>query len=206
MNRDLPREDVLDASRLPSYRYSHHSLLWWGTMGLISIEGTVFALAIGAYLYLWSQAQQWPLSTPEPGLLWSTLNVALLAASIAPNHWTKKVAEDGSEPKMRIGLVICSLFGVAMLGVRGMEFTTLNCRWDSDAYGSIVWLLLGLHTVHLATDVYDTIVLAALFFAGRPIEGKRHVDVAENAMYWYFVVFSWVPVYLVIYWIPRLSQ
>ena len=37
-----------------------------------------------------------------------------------------------------------------------------------------------------------------------PLEGKRFVDVSENAMYWYFVVGSWLPIYAVIYWGARL--
>ena len=94
-------------------------------------------------------------------------------------------------------------FGVALLVIRGFEYTTLNVRWDDNAYGSILWLLLSLHTAHLATDVYDTAVLAAVFFSGR-IEGKRHVDVSENGMYWYFVVACWIPVYAIVYWAPRL--
>ena len=48
-----------------------------------------------------------------------------------------------------------------------------------------------------------TAVLMVLMFTG-PIEEKRFVDVAENAMYWYFVVFVWLPIYGVIYWAPRL--
>ena len=56
----------------------------------------------------------------------------------------------------------------------------------------------------MLTDVYDTIVLAALFFSA-PLEGRRHVDVSENSMYWYFVVWSWLPIYALIYLMPRLS-
>jgi heme/copper-type cytochrome/quinol oxidase subunit 3 len=66
----------------------------------------------------------------------------------------------------------------------------------------VVWLLLGLHTTHLVTDTVDTAVLAVLLFTG-PFEGKRFVDVSENALYWYFVVLSWLPIYVVIYWAPR---
>ena len=76
----------LDVSGLPSYRYSHHSLMWWGIMGMVAIEGTVFALCVGVYFYLWSQAPQWPLSTHPPELRWGTLNLLLLLASILPNH------------------------------------------------------------------------------------------------------------------------
>ena len=49
-----------------------------------------------------------------------------------------------------------------------------------------------------------TLVLAVLMHTG-PLEGKRFADVSENAVYWYFVVLSWLPIYLVIYWAPRLS-
>jgi hypothetical protein len=52
--------------------------------------------------------------------------------------------------------------------------------------------------------VTDTGVLTVLMFVG-PIEEKRFVDVSENAMYWYFVVFTWVPIYGVLYWAPRLT-
>jgi cytochrome c oxidase subunit III len=194
----------LDVSSLPSYKFGHHSLMWWGIMGMIAIEATVFALTIAAYFYLASQARDWPHGTPPPDLLWGTVNLVLLLLSAVPNHWTKRVAERGDETKMRIGLVICALFGLALIGVRALEFTALNCRWDTNAYGSAVWMLLGLHTTHLVTDVYDTIVLAALFFFP-PIEGKRHVDVSENGLYWYFVVFSWLPIYFVIYLAPRLA-
>jgi cytochrome c oxidase subunit I+III len=195
----------LDVSGLPSYKFSHHSLMWWGLMGLIAIEGTAFALSVGMYFYLWSQAQQWPLAALPPDLRWGTLNLALVLASLYPNHWTKRVAEDGNEPAMRLGLVVCTLFGLAIIAVRALEFTTLNVRWDTDAYGSIVWLIIGLHTTHVVTDVYDTVVLALLFFFSGPLEGRRHVDVSENAMYWYFVVWSWLAIYAVIYLMPRLT-
>ena len=196
----------LDVSGLPSYKYSHHSLMWWGVMGMILLEGMAFALTIAAYFYLWSQAQVWPLSTPPPQLFWGTLNLAILLASAWPNHWTKRAGEQGDEAKMRVGMVVCALFGIALLVVRGFEFSALNVRWDTDAYGSAVWLLLGLHTVHLATDVYDTLVLIAVFFSSQPLEGKRHVDVSENGVYWYFVVVTWIPIYLVIYVFPRLTS
>jgi cytochrome c oxidase subunit I+III len=89
-----------------------------------------------------------------------------------------------------------------VLIIRGLEFTALNCRWDTNAYGSVVWLLLGMHTAHLITDWMDTVVLAAMVFAGHD-EGRRLVDVSENALYWYFIVLSWLPVYAVIYIAPR---
>jgi cytochrome c oxidase subunit III len=193
---------ALDVSELPSFAFSHHSLMWWGTLGLMAIEGTVFALAVMAYFYLRSHANTWPMSTLPPDLLWGTLNTGIMLASLVPNHLAKRAAERYDLGGVRIWMTVGLLFGVAFLVVRCFEFAGLNVRWDSNAYGSIVWVLLGLHTTHLVTDVFDTAVLDVLFFTG-PLEGKRYVDVSENAFYWYFVVFSWLPIYLVLYWGAR---
>ncbi|HZZ92955.1 MAG TPA: cytochrome c oxidase subunit 3 [Usitatibacter sp.] len=198
------RGTALDVAQLPSFGFSHRSLMWWGTLGVMAIEGTVFAMVIMSYFYLRTNAaDEWPLGVPVPGLLWGTLNVIILLVSGIPNHLAKKSAERYDLGTTRMWLVVCAAFAVAFVIVRLLEFTQLHCRWDSNAYGSVVWGLLGLHTLHLVTDLYDTVVLTALFFTG-PLESKRFVDVSENAVYWYFVVLAWLPIYAVIYWAPRL--
>jgi cytochrome c oxidase subunit III len=210
-DRLLPRDGayidgpVLDVSRTPSFQFGYRSVMWWGVMGMIAIEGTVFALTIFSYLYLWAHAESWPPGVPPPDLLWGTVNTVIMLASALPNHWTKKKAEEFDLHKVRIGLLTCLVFGFAFLIVRIPEFVALNARWDTNAYGSMIWLLLGLHTVHLLTDVFDSIVLTVLFFTG-PLEGKRFVDISENSLYWYFVVLAWLPIYFLIYWFPRLAN
>jgi heme/copper-type cytochrome/quinol oxidase subunit 3 len=196
------RPAAVDASPLPSFAFGHRSLMWWGTVGLIAIEATAFGLAATMYFYVWSRAGAWPPDTLPPELRFGTLNLLILIASIAPNEYTKRAAERFDLRAVRIGLVVCILFGLAFIGVRALEYTALNVRWDTDAYGSAVHLLLGLHTVHLVTDVADSVVLAVLMFTG-PLEGSRFADVSENAMYWYFVVAAWVPIYAIIYLAPR---
>jgi len=198
------RGEMLDVAPLPSFAFGHRSLMWWGTLGLMAIESTVFALTVVAYFYLRSHAPQWPLGSEAPDLLWGTLNTAVLIASAVPNHLLKRAAEAGDLRRLRLWFLVCLLFSVVFLLLRVLEFGALNVRWDADAYGSVVWLLLGLHTVHLLTDTYDTAVLALLMFTG-PLEGRRLVDASENAAYWYFVVLSWLPIYLVIYIAPRVG-
>ncbi len=195
---------TVDVSMLAPGGFGHRSLMWWGTLGLVLIEGTMFALTIGAYFYLRSRNTYWPpQNIAPPDLTWGTLNLVVLLASAVPNQLAKNAAEKIDLRSVRIWLVVCLAFGFAFNGIRVLEFLHLNVTFSNDAYGSIVWLLLGLHTVHIATDVADTGVLTALMFKG-PIEEKRFVDVEENAVYWYFVVLTWLPIYGVIYWAPRL--
>ncbi|SAK99905.1 cytochrome c oxidase subunit III [Caballeronia pedi] len=194
---------VLDVRTLPTFAFSHRSLMWWSTAGLMLIEGTVFAIAVMMVFYLRTRAPAWPMAAEPPRLFWGTLNTVVLLVSLWPNQLAKNAAEFGDRRKAAIWLTVCLAASVIFLVIRGFEFASLNVSWYTNAYGSVIWLLLGLHTTHLITDTVDTAVLAVLLFTG-PFEGKRLVDVSENALYWYFVVLSWLPIYAVIYWAARL--
>jgi cytochrome c oxidase subunit III len=195
---------VLDVSALAPGAFGHRSILFWGTAGLMLIEGVAFALAIAAYFYIRLRNPTWPPNVPPPLLRWGTLNTLVLLASAVPNQFTRTAAEHIDLAKVRLWLVVCMIFAVAFNVIRVFEFATLNVLWSDNAYGSIVWMLLALHTTHIVTDVLDTGILTILMFTG-PVEEKRFVDVSENAIYWYFVVLTWVPIYGVIYWAPRLT-
>jgi cytochrome c oxidase subunit III len=196
------RGDTLDVSQLRSYAFGHHAIPWWGTLGIIAIEGFVFALTIASYFYLRTLSDTWPMGVPPPGLLFGTLNTLVILASVVPNDLARRAANRHDLSSTRLWMLVAIGFGVLFCVIRIFEFRSLNVGWDSNAYGSIVWMLLGLHTVHLITDVLDSSVLAALMFR-EPVEGKRFVDVAENSMYWDFVVVAWLPIYAVLYWGAR---
>ena len=202
MKGETLKARALDVRELPVVVFGHRSLMWWGTLGIMAIEGTLFALSIMAYFYLRSHQETWPITAQPPDLLWGTLNLGVMLVSFLPAHLAKKAAEGLKLRQVQLWLVVSCVFGVAFVFIRSYEFATLNVRWDSNAYGSVVWLLLGLHTTHIVTDLLDTIVLTVLFFTG-PLEGRRFVDVSENALYWYFVVLAWLPIYLVVYWGAR---
>jgi cytochrome c oxidase subunit III len=195
---------VLDLAKLPMHGLGAASVTWWGTLAFMLIEGAGFALAIAVYLYLMSLAATWPIDAPKPDLLPGTLVTLILLASLIPNLLMSRWAEQRDLSKIRIGMIVMSLFGIAPLVVRLFEFPALKINWDSNAYGSIVWTLLGLHTTHILTDLVDTLVLAVLMFTRHADNTRRFGDVQDNAMYWNFVVATWLPIYGCIYWIPRL--
>ncbi|CCD85406.1 Putative cytochrome c oxidase subunit III protein [Bradyrhizobium sp. ORS 285] len=195
---------VLDLSKLPLHALGPASVTWWGTLGFMLIEGTGFALVIAVYLYLMSLAPIWPLNARPPDLLAGTLMTVVLVASVVPNVMLSRWAEHQDLRKVRIGMVVMSVLGVVPLIIRVFEFAALNVKWDSNAYGSVVWTLLGLHTTHIITDLIDTLVLTALMFSRHGDNLRRYGDVQDNAMYWNFVVAAWLPIYGCIYWLARI--
>ena len=193
-----------DLAGLPTHAFGHRALTWWGVIAFFLIEGTAFVMVLASYFFLMNQEQLWPPPPFEPpDLLAGTLFTIVILLSEVPNTIAKRAAETGKLRLLRKLLLLDCVIGLLLLGLRGWEFASLNVLWYDNAYGSIIWALLFLHTTHFVTDWYDTIVLAGLMHGEHAVEGRRFVDVGENCMYWRFVWLSWLPFYLVIYWLPR---
>ncbi|RSC30485.1 cytochrome C oxidase subunit III [Agrobacterium sp. FDAARGOS_525] len=195
---------ALDVSKLPMSGNGTASPIWWGTCAFMLIEGTGFALAVAVYFYLMSLAPRWPIDAPPPDLSAGTVLTALLVVSVVPNVLVSRWARQRRLVHVRFGLVVMSAIGFVLLAVRAFEFPALQVKWDDNAYGSIVWTILGLHTTHILTDLIDTIVLTCLMFTRHGDSARRYGDVEDNALYWNFVVVTWLPLYACLYWIPRL--
>jgi heme/copper-type cytochrome/quinol oxidase subunit 3 len=194
-----------DVAALPTHKFGPSSLTWWGIIGYMIVEGSAFAMAFAAYFFLMGHEQGWP---PEgraaPNILAGTLFTILILLSEIPNTMIKKAAEKYDVDKIRALMPVIVGIGAVLLVIRGFEFNSLNCRWTDNAYASIIWALLLLHTAHILTDWIDTIVLWALMRTPLAYEGRRLVDTDENALYWRYVWLLWLPIYVMIYWVPRL--
>jgi heme/copper-type cytochrome/quinol oxidase subunit 3 len=194
-----------DLADLPTHKFGPSSLTWWGIIAFMVIEGGFFMLTFAAYFFLMGHEQGWP---PEgrqaPDVLAGTLFTIVIILSEIPNTMIKKAARAGDIPAIRRLILVMTAVGAILLVIRGFEFNSLNCRWTDDAYGSLIWALLLLHTTHLITDWGDTVVLGALIYTPVAYEGRRQVDVDENSLYWRYVWLLWLPIYLMIYWVPRL--
>jgi heme/copper-type cytochrome/quinol oxidase subunit 3 len=195
---------VGDLSAVPPSGWGTKSLWFWGIMGFMVIEGTGFVLAMGTYLYLMTQAKMWPLSGGPPDLLWGTALTVVLLLSLMPNAWVYRISKQRDLKKTRLGLVMMTLIGLLPLILRVMEFQHLNVRWDQNAYGSVAWALMLLHTTHILTDFGDTAILTVFVFT-HEVDEERFSDVDTNAVYWAFVVAIWLPIYALVYWAPRLA-
>ena len=191
-----------DVSGLPDHGFGSKGLGWWGVVGFMLIEGIAFVLAVGSYYFLLPNEDSWPPATPPLQLEWATAVTLLAIASELPNQWLKRRAEHYDLKGVQAGLSLMTLLGLVLLALRAMEFVALPVRWDESAFASITWAILALHTLHMATDVYDSAVLTALVFL-KKVDGRKFSDVADNALYWRFIIWSWAILYLVVYWTPR---
>jgi cytochrome c oxidase subunit III len=194
----------VDVSGLPTTTFNHRSLAWWGTLGFMAIEGTTLFIAVVAYFYLRRNFQTWPPEhTLRPSVLWPTVQVLLLLASLVPAVLADRAAYRIDLPKLRQWFVVMLVFELVSVIVRWQEFLSLNVRWDSNAYGSAAWTLVGLHSTLLLADLIETAVLTAILFSDRLVD-RHYSDATDVTFYWYFLVALWVPIYVIVYLSPRL--
>jgi heme/copper-type cytochrome/quinol oxidase subunit 3 len=199
----IARRVVGDLCGLPDSAMGPPNVVWWGNIGFMLIEGTVFLLAIATYLYLQSQSPAWPPAGDKlPDLAWATIFTVGLVASELPNLWVSRKAKANDASGVRRGTLMMAVLGLAFIAVRAFELDHLNIRWDHDAYGSVVWMLMVLHTSHLVTELGETAVQSVWLYT-HEIGQDQFADVQDNSEYWSFVVLAWVPIYLLIYWVPR---
>jgi cytochrome c oxidase subunit III len=198
-----PLRHAGDVAELPSVVFGHRSLMWWGTLGFMVIEGWTLALVAAAYFYLRQNFRTWPpLRTPHPDLLIPTIGLGIMLLSMVPAYLTSRAAKRLDTGGVRLWLAISSVFALIIPVVRWYELWALNVRWDTNAYGTAAWMLVGLHASLLLLDVADTLGLT-LFFWIKRMPAKAFSDTEDNSFYWYFMVLVWVPIYLIVYVGPR---
>jgi cytochrome c oxidase subunit 3 len=200
----LPPRFTGDLADLPTHAFGHRSLTWWGIIAFFMIESAAFGMAFAAYFFLAGGEQNWPPDPWKPPyVLAGTLFTVLMLLSEIPNTLIKRASERNDLATVKRWMWVMVAMCCGLLVLRVFEFGSLRIWWYDNAYGSIIWTLLFLHLTHFVTDFADTLVLLGLMYSKHAGENRRMVDVSENAMYWRFVWLLWIPIYLMIYWVPR---
>jgi heme/copper-type cytochrome/quinol oxidase subunit 3 len=194
---------VIDARGLPVAKAGAEMPVYLGIWGLVVIESMVVGTLLSSYFYLRLDAPEWPpAGVKPPDLLLPTLNTLVLLASGVAVHLADKAARKGQQARLKGGLGAGVVLALVFLTVKVVEYAGVDYRWDSHAYGSIVWTITGFHFLHVITLVLKTLVVGALALRGY-WGAERFIGVQVNGIYWQFVVVIWLPIYAVLYWAPR---
>jgi cytochrome c oxidase subunit 1/cytochrome c oxidase subunit I+III len=202
---------IIDVSDLPHHEFDTFDPVWWGNNFLLCIETSMFAILIATYFYLRQNFSLWPppLASlnaslrPLPYPLFGTLNTILLILSCVPMIAGDLAARRNNRSLARTMLVICLLCGFTAITLRSYEFAAVDFRWDANAYGSVVWFLLGMHMMHLVVLTTETALVTIWIFT-REFDMKHRVDIVTVGVYWYWVVGIGLLIYGVVYFTPRL--
>jgi heme/copper-type cytochrome/quinol oxidase subunit 3 len=202
VTRQHPRS--IDVAELPTTGFGVASPGWWGTVGFMVIEGSSLLLCAMAYMYLSRRSPAWPPpGTPLPNFAAGTLFLAGIQISLIPAWLLGRAAKTLERRTVIFWAIIGAVVEAVIVLLRVNELHALPMRWDSSAYGSTVWFTIGLHTTLLALDFGETVIFLAMFLWA-PTEKRHFADMADSAMYWFFIALVWLPLYFMIYVSPRI--
>jgi cytochrome c oxidase subunit 3 len=212
-SEDIIGRKTLDVSRLPSTMFDDKSNLWWGNNWGLAIETTVFGILVALYFSVRMSISQWlpPRTTPGqpvllnplPDLAFPTIILIIFLISLAPAIYLDLSARRKDVFGMKLGMVLTLTFNVVLIVCRYYEFDALHFKWNDNAYGSVTWTILGMHMIHLivmaAEDVY---IILWTFIKG--VDDKHRLDITVAAVYWYWIVATWILLYVLVFWGPRI--
>ena len=185
-----------------------HTTGWWGMVLFICTESMTFAAFLASYFYLrFDHGGPWPPAADKPPhLFFPSIGTGVILASCATMAMAVRAAPKGRRAVQGLTLLVTMLAGCVYIAFECIDYThempsTLATK---DAYGSLFYIITGLHLVHVVLGLFMLIALIASTLLGR-IGEKRPEPVAIVSLYWYFLVVLAVGIYGTVYISPYLS-
>ncbi|MDQ3941057.1 MAG: cytochrome c oxidase subunit 3 [Actinomycetota bacterium] len=180
---------------------------WWGMIGLISTEATLFATLLVSYFYLRFQSTpQWPPDgIARPTLELPMIMSFLLLGSSIPMHFAERGIRKGHVAALKAGLLVAFVMAAAFLGLMGVEYVEKLAEVTprTNAYGSIFYATTGFHGTHVFVGVVMNLWLQVRAWMGH-FDEERHGHVQNVTLYWHFVDAVWVFIFVSLYLSPNL--
>src|SRR5438105_3905727 len=156
-------------------------------MMVIATEGTIFLLLISSYFFLRAASHQWPPAGIElPDLKLSLPFSFVLWGSSIPIFWAERAIKRGRQTAFRAGVVISFLMGASFLLYTAKDFHDLHFGWQDNAYGSIFYVTVGLHALHVVVGLLMNLVVQFKAWLGK-FDERHHTFPQVFFLYWHFV-------------------
>jgi heme/copper-type cytochrome/quinol oxidase subunit 3 len=196
---------TLASAELAAPSDRRRSVGWWGMVLLIATEATIFASLLASYFFIRAVAPQWPPAGIEAPALdrIGIFSVVLLGSSV-PLFAAESAIRRGRVTRLRVLLAVSFVMGLAFLCNQGFEYRELHFGLKDDAYGSLFFVITGLHGLHVLVGLCMNLVVQAKAAVGR-VTADRHDTLRVFALYWHFVDVVWIFVFTTLYLSPHLT-
>jgi cytochrome c oxidase subunit 3 len=179
-------------------RPSRPPLLGVGVVVWLSSELMFFAGLFAAYFTLRASTEIWPAAGVELSTLRAGLATLVLIASSGTMHLAVKHAEAGDRVGAVRMLCVTAGLGLVFIANQAYEYSTATFHVDSNAYGSIFYLLTGFHGLHVIGGIVFMLVVAAVI-GGDSSRAPAGSITSVCAYYWHFVDVVWIALFLIVY-------
>lgn len=161
---------------------------WWGMVGFVATEATLFGVLLGTYFYLRVRAVHWPPpGTPEPKVVLPLVLAGILAAASIPVFLGSRAATAGLVRRAQAFFLVALAVQSAYFGIQVYEMASDLDEFtpQQNSYGSIYYTLLGAEHTHVAVGILMSAWLVLRLVSG--LTRYRLAAVGAIAFYWYAV-------------------
>jgi len=200
---------TLQAARerqLPKLLVGDASASWWAMWLVLATETSLFAALLFSYFYLALGTSPWPptgIKLPELAL--PAIGTSLLLSSTLPMAWAQISIRRGQQAGLLVGLMVSFAMGALFLGLQLVELAAKDFQPQTNAYGSVLFTIVGLHGVHVVVGLLISAVVQLRAWLGH-FSARRHSAIENLALYWYFLALLSTVIFILLDVSPHVSQ
>lgn len=170
----------------------------FGVIVFLASDVMLFAAFFAAYFLLRLDNQPWPPEDVHLDVPRAAIATVVLVASSFTLVGADRAAARHDGVVMRRWLLVTIALGLVFLANQIAEYATLDFGADDHPYGSVYWLLTGLHGAHVTAGVC---ALGLLFVrsARSRAPAALHSWADGVSLFWHLVDVVWVGVFLTIW-------
>jgi cytochrome c oxidase subunit 3 len=162
-----------------------------GVMIWLGSEFMFFSGLFAAFFTIRANARVWP----PPGTHLDTIQALVFTFVLLASSPTMQVAvwaqERGEFRKAQRWIVISIVLGAGFLANQAYEWKTLTFRPSTNAYGSLFYIMTGLHGLHVLLGLVAMIALLGRLAGSKGDPGETAATQAVS-YYWHFVDIVWI--------------
>jgi cytochrome c oxidase subunit 3 len=166
-------------------------LLAVGVMIWLGSEFMFFSGLFAAFFTIRASAKVWPPPGTKLDLYQALAFTFVLLASSPTMQLGVWAQERGEFKKARNWIIASFLLGAAFLANQAYEWKTLPFRPRTNAYGSLFYVMSGLHGLHVLLGLVAMIALLGRLAGSKGDPGETAVYQAVS-YYWHFVDIVWI--------------
>lgn len=171
-----------------------------GAVVWLASELMFFAGLFAAYFTIRASVADWPPAGVDLQPLRAGLFTLVLVASSGTVQLAHHAAERADLVALRRWLGATVVLGSVFLANQGLEYAANSFSISSHSYGSIYYLMTGLHGLH----VLGGLLAMALLMIRASVDtdaASQEPTVAVVSYYWHFVDIVWVGLYATLYFV-----
>jgi cytochrome c oxidase subunit III len=172
--------------------------LVFGVVIFLASESMLFAGLLAAWYDLRGASTTWPPPGVQLDVAGATFGTVLLGLGSVTMGIAQVAAQRRRAGVARAMLVLTLFCAFAFVYVALRDWHEANFRVDSDAFGTLFFVLTGTHLLHVIAGAVLLLALT-LFLRRRAFTADHHAGVEAIAYYWHFVFVVWLAVWSTIY-------